>query len=67
VEFLYEFRSYAEWLHIPVVVHTFVPPHELARVSVLTHELGVVQALYKPETTLEQLAAVVHKLAPAHA
>jgi DNA-binding response OmpR family regulator len=65
VEFLYEFRSYAEWQHIPVLVHTFVPPHELAQASILTRELGVVRTLYKPETTLAQLCAAVRKIVPA--
>jgi DNA-binding response OmpR family regulator len=63
VEFLYEFRSYAEWLHIPVIVQTFVPPHELQRAAILSRELGVVRTLYKPETTLQQLVAVVRKVA----
>jgi len=66
VEFLYEFRSYAEWLHIPVVVYTFVPPHELKQASILTRELGVAQVLYKPETTLGQLVAVVRNVTPVH-
>src|SRR5690606_21603784 len=26
VEFLHEFRSYAEWLNVPVVVNTSLPP-----------------------------------------
>src|SRR5438132_74554 len=41
VEFLYEFRSYPEWLHVPVVLHTFVPERELAHAAVLHTELGV--------------------------
>ena len=64
VEFLYEFRSYAEWLELPVVVHTYVPPHELAQASILERELGVVRNLYKPETTLEQLCGAVRMAAP---
>ena len=66
VEFLYEFRSYAEWLHIPVVVYTFVPGHELKQASILTRELGVAQVLYKPETTLGQLVAAVRNVTPVH-
>jgi len=65
VEFLYEFRSYFEWLRIPVVVHSFVPPRELKHAVTLARELGVVQTLYKPQTTLQQLcAAVAHAAAP---
>jgi DNA-binding response OmpR family regulator len=62
VEFLYEFRSYSEWLNIPVVVHTFVPPHELAQAVILEKELGVVRTLYKPDTTLAQLRAAIRQV-----
>lgn len=67
VEFLYEFRSYNEWLHIPVIVHTFVPLGELNQVQILTRELGVRQLLYKPQTSLRQLEAAVRALAPVPA
>lgn len=59
VEFLYEFRSYPEWLHVPVVLHTFVPERELAMASTLQDELGVVRVLHKPTTSLAQLCAAV--------
>lgn len=59
VEFLYEFRSYPEWLHVPVVLHTFVPPHELTQSATLQAELGVCKLLYKPATTLAALCAAV--------
>jgi two-component system KDP operon response regulator KdpE len=65
VEFLYEFRSYAEWAAVPVIVHSFVPPAELAHTSTLTAELGVVRVLHKPETTLAGLCAAVQALTPA--
>jgi len=61
VEFLYEFRSYTEWLHIPIIILSFVPPSELTEASVLTRELGVVQILHKPATSLAELCAVVDK------
>ena len=65
IEFLYEFRSYAEWLHIPVVVHTYVPRHELTPAATMRRELGVVRVLYKPATSLGQLCTAVRALAPA--
>ncbi len=64
IEFLYEFRSYSEWLNIPIVLHTFVPPHELAHAATLSAELGVVRTLYKPETSLVRLCAVVQAAVP---
>lgn len=59
VEFLYEFRSYPEWQHIPVVIHTFVPLAELQPQPTLRRELGVARMLYKPETSLKQLCQAV--------
>jgi DNA-binding response OmpR family regulator len=64
VEFLYEFRSYSEWLHIPIIVQTVVPPAELALAATLRRELGVVEILYKPTTSLERLRAVVSRSVP---
>ncbi len=65
VEFLYEFRSYSEWLHIPVVVHSYVPPQEYDFAPTLTNELGVIQFLYKPATSLRKLCAIVAALQPS--
>jgi CheY-like chemotaxis protein len=64
VEFLYEFRSYFEWLHIPVVIYSFVPPRELKHAATLTRELGVVRVLHKPQASLAALCeAVAHAVA----
>lgn len=59
IEFLYEFRSYSEWLHIPVIIHSLVAPHEYEKSSILWRELGVVRCLHKPATSLEQLLTVI--------
>lgn len=64
VEFLYEFRSYAEWLRIPAVVYTFVPGRELEPAATLRAELGVTQILYKPTASLAQLVMAVQAAAP---
>jgi len=59
VEFLYEFRSYSEWLTIPVVLYTYLPPRELARAATLYKQLGVAKTLHKPETSLAMLCNAV--------
>ena len=64
IEFLYEFRSYTEWLHIPVVLYTFVPERELEAAVALRAELGVAEVLYKPAVTLMQLAAAIRAAVP---
>ncbi len=58
VEFLYEFRSYAEWQNIPVVLHTLVPRQDEA----LLRQLNIVSHLYKPTTSLSHLTGVVDEV-----
>jgi DNA-binding response OmpR family regulator len=66
IEFLYEFRSYADWQTIPVVVHSNVPPTEFNdSVDVLKKHLHIASYYYKPTTNLETLLqAVTAALAP---
>jgi DNA-binding response OmpR family regulator len=55
VEFLYEFRSYAEWQKTPVIVQSFVPPSEFKLTPSLWRGLGIAIYLYKPRASLQQL------------
>jgi DNA-binding response OmpR family regulator len=64
VEFLYEFRSYSEWLSIPIILHTFVPPQELSGAATLQRELGVREILHKPITSLQRLCLAVQNAVP---
>jgi DNA-binding response OmpR family regulator len=60
IEFLYEFRSYIDWLNVPVIIHTYVPPSEFSSSrDILMRELDVSMYLYKPQTSLRQLARAV--------
>lgn len=66
VEFLHELRSHAEWQSIPVIVNTNLTPQALAPVQgALAGDLGVVEVLYKPRTTLQQLISSVRQRVPA--
>lgn len=68
LEFLYEFRSYADWQHTPVIIHSMVPPSEFAGAQdILIHELGVHSYLYKPQTSLKKLARAVVEATPVAA
>jgi len=63
IEFLYELRSYTDWQHIPVIVHTQVPPGEFdGSRGLLEDELGVRSYLYKPRTSLRRLLAETRQL-----
>lgn len=55
IEFLYEFRSYADWKHVPVLVLSTVPAEEFADSQDLLRRLGVREFHYKPRTSLQQL------------
>lgn len=59
VEFLYEFRSYGEWQHIPALILSRAQADELAADQDLQRSLGVHAVLYKPDVTLEKLVQVV--------
>jgi CheY-like chemotaxis protein len=66
VEFLYEFRTYPEWLRIPILVHTFISLRELADLPTLHNELGVRKVLYKPTTTLAELQLAIQEVTPSY-
>ena len=62
IAFLQEFRSYAEWQHIPVLLHTYVTPQGMEQIAeTLKREYGIVGWLYKPQTQLQQLVSSVHR------
>lgn len=66
IEFLHEFRSHSEWQSIPVIVNTNLTPQALAPVQgALAGDLGVVEVLYKPRTSLQQLISSVRQGVPA--
>jgi DNA-binding response OmpR family regulator len=67
IEFLYEFRSYADWRDVPIILHTQVPIGEFAdNWQLMKDELGVGAYLYKPQTTLQHLLDSVNtQLVPA--
>lgn len=62
VEFLHEFRSYAEWLHVPVVVNTALQPGRvMLSKEPLKRDLGILEFLYKPRTTLQDIVRVARE------
>jgi len=67
LEFLHEFRSYAEWLNTPVVVNTSLLAAQLPlAIEPLMRDLGVREILYKPRTSLQDLVRVAREyVAPA--
>lgn len=62
--FLYEFRSYRDWMHIPIIIHTLIPPDSLLIFEQTFKEMDVSAKLYKPQTSLRRLISEVQALAP---
>lgn len=66
VEFLHEFRSYTDWTMVPVVVNTTLSPSKIAKAKPpLERDLGVIEVLYKPRTTLQDIVRIVREHAVA--
>ncbi|HSW37466.1 MAG TPA: response regulator [Candidatus Saccharimonadales bacterium] len=64
IEFLYEFRSYKDWLDIPVVALSSIPPGEFnGSWRLLQDGLGVKAYHYKPLTKLKDLIRTVNSFA----
>ena len=61
VEFLYDIRSYGDWQHKPVIIHSAID-RELFVTSPALHDLGVVTYLQKPYTSLAEICRAVEDL-----
>lgn len=55
LEFIYEFRSYDEWLNVPIIIYSQIAAQELDAPKDLLHDMGVVEHYYKATTSLEAL------------
>lgn len=61
VEFLYEFRSYAEWLKIPAIILSSATKSAISVADSTLRDLGVGAYLYKAETSLSKLEQAIKK------
>jgi DNA-binding response OmpR family regulator len=59
VEFLHEFRSYEDWLGIPVIIYSSVPEYAFGLDKTMWHKLGVSRYLNKSKTSVSQLAGII--------
>lgn len=58
--FLHEFRSHSDWADVPVIIHSHLAREEAAMAADWDN-LGAVDYLYKPNTSLKQLNRAVAK------
>jgi DNA-binding response OmpR family regulator len=67
IEFLYEFRSYADWQDVPIIILTNVPVNEFVSCEqLLMNEMNVKLYLYKPHTSLRKLLQSINELTSAN-
>ncbi len=62
IEFLYEFRSYADWKQVPIIIMSRLNRADVAVHDAALDQLGVKAYLYKPDTSLAALRRKVESL-----
>ncbi|MBW3568829.1 response regulator [Candidatus Parcubacteria bacterium] len=62
LEFIHEFRSYPEWLNIPIVIYSQMPKEDLGVTDSILEDMGVAAHLYKSSVTLDELIKNAEKL-----
>lgn len=64
IEFLYEFRSYGDWVAVPAIILSNLSPEAAGLPPTVLESLGVAMYLYKPELSLQKLAELLSRLLP---
>lgn len=60
--FLQEFRSYADWSDIPVIIYSQISAEEIGLSPLAWQRHGVVDYLYKPTVSLAQLRRAIDEV-----
>lgn len=60
-EFLYEFRTYEDWLETPVVIYSTLKLEDSVLNSRAWKQLNIADYFYKSDTTLAQLKNAIEK------
>ena len=55
IAFLQEFRSYTDWIDVPVIIYSRIPREDSGLSAAEWQKQGVVEYLYKPTATLASL------------
>jgi DNA-binding response OmpR family regulator len=64
LEFLYEFRSYNDWIKVPIVIYSRISAAECGLTAAQSKKLGITAHLYKSTSSLKKLhLAVLEALA----
>lgn len=55
LEFIHEFRSYSDWIDIPIIIYSQVSADEVGMSEKIKKDMGILDHFYKPTTTLTKL------------
>lgn len=61
MEFLYEFRSYPEWINVPAIVYSNVLPEEFSSTNIGFDQLDITAYHYKPATSITELCRSIDR------
>lgn len=59
--FLQEFRSYTDWINVPIIVYSRISQEETGLKTADWEKEGIVDYLYKPTKTLTNLLASINE------
>jgi DNA-binding response OmpR family regulator len=59
IDFLHEFRSYEDWVDIPVFILSSVPEYSYGVDQKTWDRLGVKRYFYKPNTSVRHIAGII--------
>lgn len=61
VTFLQEFRSYVDWLDVPIIIYSQIPTEDTGLSAHQWHKHGVTAYLYKPTTRFSSLTNTIEQ------
>lgn len=62
LEFIYEFRTYADWDNVKLFLYTHLSKDEINLSEKLMREIGIDRHYYKPTTSLKKLIKELKKV-----
>lgn len=62
IEFIQEFRSYSDWISIPIVVYSHIPQEDIGLNNKEWLSYGVHEYLYKPTKSLKNLTSALQDI-----
>lgn len=62
LEFIHEFRSYDDWLDIPIIIYSQISEDDVGMTEKIKNDMGITQHFYKPTTTLKKVIQASHQV-----